>query len=438
MRERIIGQVDQIQELTRIAKVWKNPTKYESIFGQKAPHVILIVGAAGTGKTTIAERFSLDAAKTIAVPDEREFAPDFQGWVQHTVLNALSATPSDMMGTIAFFEDLDVRLQNAVTNREESPAEIFAAEMAVPKEKGAVVVTARSESPLKPLIDKGIFDRIIRLNIPTVRENEQIFEDYLLEHNLIKLDCAVIASLLHGKTVTDFEKALQMASETAFADNRTTVTTMDVAEACLRIAYDAHEITGKDKHRLFTSAYHEAGHSIVEEILRPGSVAVASIKTYHSGIAGVTCETFPDERWDTDLDQQINIRAMLAGKAAVRAKFNATDIGATSDIKMAKVAERRRVEKYEENGFHDLYPRAKDVGGAGTLSDDFDRKTRTILAKEYSEIVNFFSYDCVKECLDAVARALIERKTLLGDEVRAIMAQYPIAETCIAMFQIEQ
>ena len=438
MRERIIGQVDQVQELTRIAKIWKNPVKYESIYNAKTPHVILLVGAAGTGKSTIADAFIKETGLQIVRPNESEFPQDFQGWIKHTVATAMSIAAPNMMGAVALIEDLDRKLPLAESSPMGSPIDVFEFEMGVPKEHGLVLVTARSESPLKPLIDKGIFDRIIRLSIPTVRENARIFEHYLAHNHSYGIDLPAIASLLHEKTVADLKKAYDIASE--IANERSAgerISMKDLVDACLILAYQAQEITEKDKARLSASAYHEAGHAIVEEILRPGSVAVASIKTYHSGIAGVTCEMYPDERWDTDLDQQINIRAMLAGKAAVQAKFNVTDIGATLDIKMAKVAERRRVEKYEENGFHDLYHRAKDVGGTGTLSDDFDRKTRTILAKEYSEIVKFFSYDCVKECLDAVAQALM-KGTLLGDEVRAIMAKHPIAETCIAMFQIEQ
>lgn len=438
MKERIIGQVDQVQDLTRIAKIWQNPVKYESIYNAKTPHVILLVGAAGTGKTTIADAFIQETGLQTVRPNESEFPQDFQGWIKHTVATAMSIAAPNMMGAVALIEDLDRKLPLVKDSAMGSPMDVFEFEMSVPKEHGLVLVTARSESPLKPLIDKGIFDRIIRLRIPTVRENTRIFERYLAHNHRYGIDLPVIASLLHEKTVTDLKKAYDIASE--IANERSAgerISMKDLVDACLILAYQAQEITEKDKARLTASAYHEAGHAIVEEILRPGSVAVASIKTYHSGIAGVTCETYPDERWDTDLDQRINIRAMLAGKAAVQAKFNVTDIGATLDIKMAKVAERRRVEKYEENGFHDLYHRAKDVGGTGTLSDDFDRKTRTILATEYGELLKFFSYGCVKECLDAVAQALI-KGTLLGDEVRAIMAEHPIAETCIAMFQIEQ
>jgi hypothetical protein len=100
---------------------------------------------------------------------------------------------------------------------------------------------------------------------------------------------------------------------------------------------------------------------------------------------------------------------------------------------------RRRVEKYEENGFADLFARAKDVGGTGdSLSDDYDRKTRALLAKEYGEIVRLFSFDCAKQCLGAVADLLMEKGTLLGGEVRAIMEENPIADSCIATFKMDE
>lgn len=438
MRERIIGQKDQIQELFRIAKVWKDPVRYESTYRQRMPHIILLVGAAGTGKTTIAERFSLEAYKTLTYPDENEYRSDFQGWVQHTVLNAMRSEGGAGMRSIALFENLDIRLQGATSQTGTSPAEIFAAEMFVPKTSGLVFVTARSEEPLRTLIEQGVFDKIIRLKMPTVRENVSIFEDYLEEKGLKEIDCTLIASLLHNRTVADLERSLQIASEISFAAGRARISTNDLVEACLILAYDAHEITEKDKVRLTASAYHEAGHAIVEELLRPGSVAVASIKTYHSRIAGVTCETYPDERWDRDLDQRINIRVMLAGKAAVEAKYNVLDVGATFDVKMAKIAENRRIKKYECYSFADLYSRAKDIGGTGTLSDDFDRKTRTILSKEYSEILRFFSYESVKRCLDALSQALISKGTLLGSEIRAIMEENPIDNSCIEMFKMDE
>ena len=438
MRERIIGQADQIQELTRIAKVWQNPTKYESTFGQKVPHVILLVGAAGTGKTTIAGVFIQETGLQTVRPNESEFPQDFQGWIKHTVATAMSIAAPNIMGAVALIEDLDRKLPLVKDSAMGSPIDVFEFEMGVPKEHGLVLITARSETPLKSLIDKGIFDRIVRLKKPTVRENEYIFKQYLENKPCIAIDCAVIASLLVDKTVTDLEKALQIASEMGYEKGKDKITMDELVDACLSLVYNAKALTSKDKIRRNQFAFHEAGHAVVSEVLRPGSVAVASIKTCHSGNVGITCETYPDERWETDFDQKASIRMILAGKAASQVMCREKASDSSADIGFVKKWVRNRLERHEENAFVDLYGRSKDVGGTGTLSDDFDRKTRTILAKEYGEIVKFFSYDCVKECLDAVARALIERKTLLGDEVRAIMAEHPIAETCIVMFQIEQ
>ena len=431
----VIGNTNQMKELYRIGKVWKNSAQYEAQFGQDVPHVVLLVGPDDTKEPSIVEAFLLDNELSAVFADEDEFPRDFQGWIKHAVARAMSSVDGTPLGSVAVLKDLDVKLESADPQPAGTPQEIFEFEMGVPKEHGLVLVTARSERPLGVLKEEGVFDRIIRLGVPTVRENARIFKKrFGLAHSGI--DWGVIASLLCGKTVRDLEKAVQIASEIAFDKDAPTVEMKDLVEACLILAHDAREITEKDKCRLTASAYHEAGHALVLEVLRPRSVAVASIKTYHSRIAGVTCEMYPDERWDTDRDQHVNILAMLAGKAAVQAKLNQTDVGAIFDIKMAKLMERRRVEKHEANGFRDLFGHDKDVGGTSSLSDDYDRKVRANLADEYDKLLEFFSQYNVKDCLDALAQALLRKDTLLGDEVRAIMEKHRISENCAETLQL--
>ena len=436
MFSQIVGQKDQVEELKRIAETWRDPRGYSSQFGVEIPHVVLLVGAAGTGKSTMVKALAKQADLSMRYLDDAHTPSDFQEWIELLVSYAMSVDPFNTMGSIALLEDLDQKMAAAESQGERSPSEIFALEMDVPKRQGLVLVTARSETPLKSLIEKGIFDRIVRLDLPTVRENEIIFERFFSDRSVKRIDPVVIASILHGKTVTDLEKVWALASEIAFARKDAFVSMKDLVDAALRYAFDAREISQKDKHRLDYSAYHEAGHALAEEILRPGSVAVASIRTYHSSIAGVTCETYPDERWENDLDQRINVRAMLAGKAAVQVKYKATDVGSTFDIKMAKRMERRRVEKYEEKTFHDLHRRSENTYGIASLDDEYDHRVREILCKEYGEVENFFYSAGVKDCLDALARALMEKETLLGEEVRDVIAKFEFDEEAVMRFKV--
>ena len=154
------GLFCQVKELCRIAKMWQAPERY--VGEQDMPHVVLFIEKTHSKKKSLVDGFIQETGLKVVRPDDREFPQDFQGWVKHTVVSAMSLFASNMMGAIALIEDLDHKLTAATRQAFGSPLEIFEFEMGVPKECGLVVVTSHSERPLSALIKKGCFDYIVR------------------------------------------------------------------------------------------------------------------------------------------------------------------------------------------------------------------------------------------------------------------------------------
>lgn len=438
MLKSVIGQAEAVKELGRIAKMWQDPQNYEKLFSQKIPKRILIVGEDDYDRKEVADRFIEEVGRVTYYPQEEDRkVNDFQGWVKHTTAYAFSAALQDRAVSVAVLEDVDCVMESTAKDQPRMPAEALEFEVsALADSLACVVMTAVSDLPLKELIDKGFFDRIIRLAPRSSRDNEAVFKNHLCDRPVANLDFPVIASLLVGKPISTLENAMRIASEISFARGDTIVTTHDLVDACLEILYDARELPATEKGVIPYAAYHEAGHAVIAEVLRPYSVAVASIKTYHSGIAGVTCLTYPDE-WDhLDRDQMARVAVLLAGKAAVYVACREVDVGATKDVAIARRIMQRRVARYESRSFGTLFPKAKERVGE-TLSDELERRAREDLSTEYSKVLDFFYHDDVRACLEAVANALRSEHTLLGSEVREIMEAHPISPVSLLALDVK-
>ena len=163
MKEKSIAIEDRNQMILSVAKAWKDPAGYAPSNGQPFPHAVLIVGKDQDEKKRLIASLLTQSGLQAARPSEREFPQDFQGWVKHTVAEAMSLAAPNMMGAVALIEDLDSRLALAMSGPTGAPVKIFESEMTVPKECGLVLVTANTQTALQPLVKKGCFDRIIRV-----------------------------------------------------------------------------------------------------------------------------------------------------------------------------------------------------------------------------------------------------------------------------------
>jgi len=189
-----------------------------------------------------------------------------------------------------------------------------------------------------------------------------------------------------------------------------------------------------------TIAYHEAGHTLVADVL-PGTDPVHKVTIIPRGRAlGLTQQLPVDDKYNYSKEYLVNrITILLGGRAAEEVVLNQQTTGAGDDLEKATEMARKMVcewgmsdrlgpltfGKNEEHIF---------LGREVARAKDYSEDTALLIDSEIKRIV----MECASrakqilqeniEKLHALARALLERETLDGEEIARILRTRPFQE----------
>lgn len=122
--------------------------------------------------------------------------------------------------------------------------------------------------------------------------------------------------MLNGKSCAELETVINTAGQYAGYDNKTHIDMSDITRACLRVIYKAMESTFPHNPTVLNRvAYHEAGHTVIAELLEEGSVDLVTVRKNTGNVGGLTCYHNPDDYWISKTHMENRVMAILAGKA---------------------------------------------------------------------------------------------------------------------------
>jgi cell division protease FtsH len=347
---------------------------------------------------------------------------------------------------IVFIDELDalgkVRVQSPMGSHEEREQTLnqLLAEMdGFDSRKGVIIMgaTNRPEVLDPALMRPGRFDRQVLVDKPDVRGREQIL---LIHARSVKIgptvDLKVVAARTAGFAGADLANLVNEAALLAARNNKDAVDMSDFNEAIDRL------IAGLEKKRVMsvrereTVAYHESGHAIVASVV-PGLDPVHKISIVQRGFGalGYTMQLPIEDRYlltRTDLQNQMAV--LLGGRTAEEIAIGEISTGAQNDLQRATDIARAMVTQFgmsEELGtvnyegsrrptFLDI-PMGPERGPYGEetaqridaevkrLLDDAHDRARQIIADR-------------RDLLETVARTLLEKEVIEGDELRQLIA----------------
>jgi cell division protease FtsH len=189
-----------------------------------------------------------------------------------------------------------------------------------------------------------------------------------------------------------------------------------------------------------TIAYHEAGHTLVADVL-PGTDPVHKVTIIPRGRAlGLTQQLPVDDKYNYSKDYLVNrITILLGGRAAEEIVLNQQTTGAGDDLEKATEMARKMIcewgmsdklgpltfGKNEEHIF---------LGREVARAKDYSEDTALVIDSEIKRIVleaagraKQILQDNIEK-LHALARALLERETLDGEEIARILRTRPLQE----------
>lgn len=413
MREfdKVIGYEPIKKELERMLDMMNNKDKYSSL-GVKTTRGLLFSGDPGLGKTLMAKCF-IKASKRKAFTIRKDKPDgDFVKYIKTVFDKAKKEAPS-----IVFLDDLD-KFANEDENHKNAD-EFVTVQSCIDDCKDSEVFVLATANELhsipSSLLREGRFDKKIYFEIPNVEDGEKIVKYYLSSKKVSKdLDYQNIARLLYGKSCACLETVLNEAGVYAAFEGKKEIEMNDIVRSFLRIVYKTpDEETIYELEHLRNIAVHEAGHTVVAEILEPKSINLVNINTSNY----VSLNGFANYNQTRDYFYDINnmekrVITLLAGKAATEVVYGKNDTGCSDDIDRAYAIVARFVCHYFINGFDNR------LDGEGEPTE----KSKSIIASKLEEYYLKSKQIIIenRQFLDTLVDKLVKDKVVLYNEIQEV------------------
>ncbi|MFP4108041.1 MAG: ATP-dependent metallopeptidase FtsH/Yme1/Tma family protein, partial [Desulfonatronovibrio sp.] len=303
--------------------------------------------------------------------------------------------------------------------------------------EGVILIAATNRPDvLDPaLLRPGRFDRQVVVPAPDVAGRKRILDVHSRKTPLAPgVDMEVIARGTPGFSGADLENLVNEAALHAAKLGQEQVNMEDFEEAKDKV------LMGKERRSLIlseeekkTTAYHEAGHTIVAKLL-PGTDPIHKVSIIPRGRAlGVTMQLPQDERHNyskTFLEN--NLAVLLGGRVAEELVFNQMTTGAGNDIDRVTKMARKMVCEWgmsETIGPLAFGGKGEEVflGREFTQHKEYSEETARLIDEEVKKIVRD-AYEIAKgllqdniKTLHELAEVLLERETITGVEVEMVM-----------------
>ena len=446
--EDVAGVDEAKEELQEIIEYLRFPQKFLDL-GGKIPKGILLVGPPGTGKTLLAKAVAGEAKVPFFSMSGSDFVEMFVG-VGASRVRDLFSQAQQKAPCIIFIDELDAlgkaRGMNPLSShdeREQTLNQLLAEMDGFDTKTGVIIVgaTNRPEILDSALLRPGRFDRHVLVDRPDIKGREEILKVHIREVKLAKnIDLAVIAARTPGFVGADIANLINEAALLAARKGKSSVTMEEFEEAIDRV------VAGLEKKKRVMSrkekeivAYHETGHALMAEFLETTD-PVHKISIIPRGIAalGYTMQLPTEDRYLMTKNELIDrMCVLLGGRVAEEVIFKEISTGAQNDLARATDIARSMVKEYgmsEKLGHmtfeHNRKPLFLDIAPGFGTSKDYSEETAREIDNEVRDIIEH-CYVKVKSTLteksgllELVARTLLEKESIDGDELRTILKEH--------------
>ena len=445
----VAGAKEAKEELREIVEFLRMPQKFLSL-GAKIPKGVLLLGSPGVGKTMLARAVAGEANVPFFHISGSEFVEMFVG-VGASRVRDLFRKAKKNAPCIVFIDEIDAvgrqrgaGLGGGHDEREQTLNQILV-EMDGFETDTNVIVMAATNRPdvLDPaLLRPGRFDRQVVLDLPDIRDREEILKVHAKNKPLSKdADLRKIAERTPGFSGADLANLLNEGAILTARRNKKEIGEAELKESVEKVMLGperkSHILSPKEKE---VTAYHEAGHALVGTVL-PYSDPVHKVSIISRGRAAGYTMKLPveDRHLQTKSSFLDEIAALLGGYAAEKLVFGELTTGASNDLKVATGMARKLVMTYgmsEELGpialgeHHDMVFLGREITEQKNYSEDVAKK----IDEEVSRLMrqglktatdNLNKY---RTHLDAIAQRLVKEETLEQEDFNAMVKEIIPAE----------
>jgi cell division protease FtsH len=440
-----VAGIDEAKaEVQEIIDFLKDPGKFQKL-GGKIPKGVLLVGAPGTGKTLLARAIAGEAGVPFFSISGSDFVEMFVGVGASRVRDLFDQAKRNAP-CIIFIDEIDAvgrhrgaGLGGGHDEREQTLNQLLVEMDGFESNQGVIIIAATNRPDvLDPaLLRPGRFDRQVVVPQPDVKGRLEILKVHTRN---IPLDSNVnleeIARGTPGFSGADLENLVNEAALIAARKAKLKVERSDFESAKDKVLMGVERrsmiISEEEKKN---TAYHEAGHALVAK-LTPGTDPVHKVSIIPRGRAlGVTQQLPIDDRYTYSKDYLMKaLSVLLGGRAAEEIAFNHMTTGAGNDLERATDLARKMVTEWgmsERLGPLTFGKKDEQIflGREIARHKDYSEKTAIEIDEEVKRIVleayNFSKGLLLnnKDILDALAKALLEKETMDGEEIEKLIKE---------------
>jgi len=438
----VAGMDEAKVEVQEIIEILKDPQKFQKL-GGKIPKGVLLVGPPGTGKTLLARAIAGEAGVPFLSISGSDFVEMFVG-VGASRVRDLFEQGKKNAPCIIFIDEIDAvgrhrgaGLGGGHDEREQTLNQLLVEMDGFESNEGVILVAATNRPDvLDPaLLRPGRFDRQVVIPRPDLNGRVGVLKVHTQKIKLAPhVDIEAIARGTPGLSGAELANLVNEAALLAGRMGKTQVENddFDRAKDKILMGLERKSMLISDEEKKNT-AYHEAGHTMVAKLI-PGTDPVHKVSIIPRGMAlGITLQLPTADRYSYDREHLLNnIAILLGGRAAEEIALKHMTTGAGNDIERATALARKMVTEW---GMSDkmgplAYGKKEEqifLGREIAQHRDYSEHTAIEIDEEVKRIVSD-NYERAKkligdrrETLDQLTKALLEKETLDGPEIDAIV-----------------
>ena len=440
----VAGIDEAKEELEEIIDFLRDPQKFTRL-GGRIPKGVLLAGPPGTGKTLLARAIAGEAGVPFFTISGSDFVEMFVG-VGASRVRDLFTQGKKNAPCIIFIDEIDAvgrhrgaGLGGGHDEREQTLNQLLVEMDGFEGNDGVIIIAATNRPDvLDPaLLRPGRFDRQVVVPVPDIKGREMILEIYGKKTKLAAdVDMAVIARGTPGFSGADLENLVNEAALLAARENKDEVdaSLLERAKDKVMMGAERRSMIISDKEKEIT-AYHEAGHALVARLL-PGADPIHKVTIIPRGRAlGLTMQLPVDEKYTHARGYLLDrIAILFGGRVAEQLVFNEITTGAGNDIERASELARKMVCEwgmsdelgplaYGKKEEHIFLGReiAQHRDYSEQTAQRIDAAVKQIIVEANDKVTRLLEEN--RDILKAIAAELLERETIVLEDIDTIIAQ---------------
>ena len=434
----VAGLYGAKEEVMEIVDFLKNPKKYTAL-GGKIPKGALLVGPPGTGKTLLAKAVAGEANVPFFSISGSDFVEMFVG-VGASRVRDLFRQAKEKAPCIVFIDEIDAvgraRGKNvgfsSNDERENTLNQLLTEMDGFGTNSGVIVLAATNRADIldKALLRAGRFDRQIHVELPELKEREEIFKVHIKDLKLsTDFDVDFMAKHTPGFSGADIANVCNEAALTAARKNKPAIDKQDFLDAVDRIVGGLERkssiITNTEKKSI---AHHEAGHAAVSWLL-PYANPLFKVTLIPRGQALGAAWYLPEERKLWTKSQMVDeMCSLIGGRVAEEIVNGEPSTGAQNDLEKLTQMAYGMVKYYGMSDNVGALSFYDSTGARGyDLTKPYSEQTAEMIDDEVRKIVKMIhdrTYKILsdhKEGFLQMAALLLEKEVIFAEDVEKIL-----------------